>query len=96
MIVRQWTQAERRAAALLGDDWLAPAIEAVAPPSALLSALERAEEGAGPYQLPVAVLGAQSAGPALVVLRLTDFVAWFSPDGTSVICQRDGNRAARG
>ena len=93
---RRWTPAARRAAAALADDWLATAVEDAPPPSGGLGTLERAEGCAGPHQLPIAILGGEAAGATLIVLRLTDFAAWFAPDGMSVACLRPGRMAPRG
>ena len=95
MAPRPWSIAERRAAALLADDWLSSTEDGAAPPGAVLEALQRAEAVATPHQLPCALLGAGANG-AVVCLRLADFAAWFAPDGRSVACLRPGTMATRG
>jgi hypothetical protein len=66
-------------------------------PAWLLEALRQAEAAALGTQLPIAVLHQAGArhDQALVVLRLADFVAWFSDDGQSAICRRPVARPYR-
>jgi hypothetical protein len=67
----------------IAHPWLALEIKDRAVlPAWLLDALDQAERSATPAQLPAAVLhrAGDRHDAALVVLRLSDFVAWFGAD----------------